>query len=149
MNLNQTKIYNTDLNNFEYVPEDYEEDTESTSLVVESESIITESVMTDKFDTDIELKPFLFNYTSFDKACELAEEEERENFNILRENHTDANVDSSDLVSSLTFDFEPGLDDESEYLCKHLHKNDTNDGLRILGHWILRMAETADEDHFQ
>ncbi|CAG8540183.1 11168_t:CDS:2 [Dentiscutata heterogama] len=181
MHLSQPKIYNTNLNNFEYVPEDYEENTESTSLAIESESIITESgsVMTDKFDFDIELKLFLFNYTCFDKARELAEAEEREDFDILRENHNNTKTDSGDIVSTSTFDFEPRLDDENDYLveniietntktrlsqqlqgghfyeqyghgypkfeCKHLQKNDTNDGLRILGHWILRMAETSDE----
>ncbi|CAG8802046.1 22386_t:CDS:2, partial [Dentiscutata erythropus] len=110
-----------------YVPEDYEEDTESTSLAVESESIMTESgsVMTDKFDFNIELKSFLFNYTSFDKARELAEAEEREDFNILRENHNNTDTDSGDIVLTLTFDFKPRLDDENEYLVENIIETNT------------------------
>ncbi|CAG8801538.1 16392_t:CDS:1, partial [Dentiscutata erythropus] len=110
-----------------YVSEDYEEDTESTSLAIESESIITESgsVITDKFDFDIELKPFLFNYTSFNKARELAEAEEREDFDILRENHNNTDTDSGNIVSTSTFDFEPRLDDENEYLVENIIETNT------------------------
>ncbi|CAG8471926.1 10681_t:CDS:1, partial [Dentiscutata heterogama] len=110
-----------------YVPEDYEEDAKSTSLAVESESIMTESVsvITDKFDFDIELKLFLFNYTSFNKACELAKAEKSEDFNILKENHNNADTDSSDIVSTLIFDFEPRLDDENEYLVENIIKTNT------------------------
>lgn len=115
MNANQSKIYNTDLDNFEYIPEDYEEDTENTSLTIESESTITGSVMTDNLDFDIELNPFLFNYTSFNKAWKLAEVEEKKDIDILREDNT--NTDNNDTSSS-TFDFEFGLNesDENEYL---------------------------------
>ncbi|CAG8719313.1 24403_t:CDS:2, partial [Cetraspora pellucida] len=110
-----------------YVPEDYKEDVESTSLVVESESIMTESVsiITDKFDFNIELKPFLFNYTSFDKACELAEAEEKEDFDILRENHNNADTDSSNIVLTSIFNFESRLDDENDYLVENIIKINT------------------------
>ncbi|CAG8798481.1 26325_t:CDS:2, partial [Dentiscutata erythropus] len=101
-----------------YVPEDYKENTESTSIPVESESVITESITADKFDFDIELSPILFNYDSFDKARELAEADERVDINLLRENNTDTNIDSSDIVSSSVFDLESELNDENEYLVK-------------------------------
>ncbi|CAG8683475.1 38215_t:CDS:2 [Gigaspora margarita] len=183
INASQLKICNTDtivFNNFEYVSKDYKKDTEGTSLVVKSESVMTEKA------------------------------DEREDINILRENNTDTDVDSSDIVSSSVFDLESGLNEYlikdiintsnelnqqlsacpildtineesdnntnnrrteyrsryvcSEYFikqgghffeqqgrgnpkfeCKHLHKNVMNNGLRILDHWILRMAKTADE----
>ncbi|CAG8740298.1 21269_t:CDS:2 [Cetraspora pellucida] len=157
-------------NNFEYVPEDYEENTESTSMAVESESVITEK---------------------------LAKVDERVDINILRENNTDTDIDSSDIVSSSVFDLESGLNDENKYLvknttsnkfnqqlsacpildfinsnikccrdhsekqrplaqliggrgspkfeCEHLYKNNANNRLRILGHWILHIAEIANE----
>ncbi|CAG8738860.1 14643_t:CDS:2, partial [Cetraspora pellucida] len=53
---------------------------------------------------------------------ELAEVDERVNINILRENNTDTNIDSSNIVSSSVFDLESGLNDENEYLVKNTTK---------------------------
>ncbi|CAG8816714.1 14776_t:CDS:2, partial [Gigaspora margarita] len=214
INATQLKTYNTDtfdFNDFEYIPEDYE-DTEGTSLAVESESVMTDNVMADKSDFDIELKTFLFNDTSFNQARKLAEAEEETDINILQENNdTDIDIESCNIASSLAADLE-SENNENEYLVQgnidtnmklsqrlsacpildivdgdikccgsysqaqrsltqlvgaweidseifqqtkatnnlsmmgvYLHKNDTTDGLQILGHWIMRMAETADE----
>ncbi|CAG8630299.1 10631_t:CDS:2 [Dentiscutata erythropus] len=118
MNATQLKTYNTDtfdFNDFEYILEDYE-DTESTSLAVESESVMTDSVMADKSDFDIELKTFLFNDTSFNQARELAEAEEETDINILLENNdTDIDIESCNIASSLAADLE-SENNENEYL---------------------------------
>ncbi|CAG8767785.1 10335_t:CDS:2, partial [Racocetra persica] len=155
-------------NNFEFVPEDYSEDTESVSLVAESESIIAGSVSTDKLDFYLELKPFFFDNISFDKARELIKAEEVDLDLLQESNHDiDANIDRDDLVLS-TLDQESiiaELDDEIKYLVEktkkkrkelspcplvdlidEMHNDDINKGLRILGRWILYMAETTEED---
>ncbi|CAG8719306.1 24402_t:CDS:2 [Cetraspora pellucida] len=47
------------------------------------------------------------------------------------------------IIGELNID--PDICGCPKFECKHLHKNDTNDRLQILGHWILRMAEISDE----
>ncbi|CAG8723015.1 5825_t:CDS:1, partial [Scutellospora calospora] len=62
----------------------YEENTKSTNLAIESENAITKSAIADRLYLDIELKLFLFNNTSFNKAHEFVEVEEEEKINILK-----------------------------------------------------------------
>ncbi|CAG8815866.1 32799_t:CDS:1, partial [Racocetra persica] len=96
----------------------YEKDTESTRLAIESESVMTDSIMANNFDFDIELKLFLFNYTSFNKAREFAEVGKREDISILRENNADTDLDSSNIVSSSAsnLEFSIMINDENEFL---------------------------------
>ncbi|CAG8523820.1 14971_t:CDS:1, partial [Cetraspora pellucida] len=101
MNTKQFNTYNnyiSVLNNFEYMLEDYK-DTKATSLNIESEDAITESIITDRLDFDIKLKPFSFDDISFNKAYEFAEAKEKKNINILRKNNnTNININSNNIV---------------------------------------------------
>ncbi|CAG8790381.1 13331_t:CDS:2, partial [Cetraspora pellucida] len=86
---------------------DYEEDTKSTSLTIESESAMTESVIADKFDFDIELKYLFFNHASFNKASSslaLDVESESNNKNeyyIASINNTNMNISQQLSVCSI------------------------------------------------
>ncbi|CAG8693487.1 10348_t:CDS:2, partial [Dentiscutata heterogama] len=86
---------------------DYEEDTEGTSLAVESKSVTTDNVIADKSNFDIELNPFLFNDTSFNQArCNIAlslaadlESENDENEYLVQSN-IDANMKLNKQLSA-------------------------------------------------
>ncbi|CAG8567303.1 14087_t:CDS:2 [Cetraspora pellucida] len=112
---------------------------------------MTESIMTDILDFDVELKPLSFDNISFNKAYEFAEAEEEEDINILRENN-DTNIDiNSNNIAALDSEFE--LNDKNKYLIQdtinHVNLNDSHEinqllfGTSVFTNNLLEVYETT------
>ncbi|CAG8789768.1 35876_t:CDS:2, partial [Racocetra persica] len=145
-----------------------------------------------ELDYDVEIKPFLFNEISFEKARACAEADENSDL-IFLNNISDNNIEINDELSS-DFSSEPSTSNlyENEFLienlvskkntcqmltrcsildideecfiihggyffekqdhgrepfnCTNMHNNDISKALQLLGHWILHIAGTTDED---